>query len=71
MTTKQIQKQIVTYRQWLRDNGLAGNLKAKHVNKFIKLATWKSDEQLAKFKAKPRWNQHWIIKHCRELVQYS
>jgi 2-succinyl-5-enolpyruvyl-6-hydroxy-3-cyclohexene-1-carboxylate synthase len=68
MTTKEIQKQIVTYRQWLRDNGLAGNLKAKHV---IKLATWKNDEQLAKFKAKPRWNQHWIIKHCRELVHYS
>ena len=68
---RRIQDDIVMHRRWLRENGFGGVLKAKHVNRFIKLATWTSDAQLETFKRKPRWNQHWMIRNCNELVQYS
>lgn len=68
---RRIQADIEAHRAWLAEHGLAGTLKAKHVNKFIKLANWKNQEQLDKFKSKPRWNQHWLIRNARELGQYS
>lgn len=68
---RRIQDDIKAHREWLAEHGLAGALKAQHVTKFIKLANWKNQEQLDKFKAKPRWNQHWLIRNARELVQYS
>tara|TARA_Y100001973_G_C5159146_1_gene312538 strand:+ start:74 stop:304 length:231 start_codon:yes stop_codon:yes gene_type:complete len=69
--TRAIQEAIEAHRRWLRENGFGGVLRAKHVNKFIKMARWKSDEQLAMFRRKPRWNQHWLIRHARELVQHN
>ena len=68
---RRIQDDIKAHRAWLTEHGLAGALKAKHVNKFIKLAKWKNQAQLDKFKSKPRWNQHWLIRNARELGQYS
>ena len=68
---RRIQDDIVMHRRWLRENGFGGVLKAKHVQRFIKLATWTSDAQLETFKRKPRYNQHWMIRNCMELVQYS
>ena len=68
---RRIQDEIEAHRRWLRENGFGGVLKAKHVQRFIKLATWKNQEQLETFKRKPRWNQHWLIRNARELVQFS
>ena len=68
---RRIQEDIEAHRRWLRENGFGGVLKAKHVQRFIKLATWKNQEQLETFRSKPRWNQHWLIRNARELVQFS
>ena len=68
---RRIQDDIKAHRAWLTEHGLAGALKAQHVKKFIKLAKWKNQAQLDKFKSKPRWNQHWLIRHARELGQYT
>ena len=67
---RRIQDEIVAHRRWLRENGFGGVLKAAHVQRFIKLAKWKDQEQLETFKRKPRYNQHWMIRNCNELVQY-
>ena len=68
---RRIQEDIEAHRRWLRENGFGGVLKTKHVQRFVKLATWKNQEQLETFKRKPRWNQHWLIRNARELVQFS
>jgi hypothetical protein len=67
---RRIQDEIVAHRRWLRENGFGGVLKAAHVQRFIKLAKWKDQEQLETFKRKPRWNQHWMIRNCMEFVQH-
>ena len=65
-----IQHGIELHRRWLTANGFGGRIKPSDVQRFIKLATWKSQEQLEMFKRKPRWNQRWLIQHARELVEY-
>ena len=64
-----IQHGIELHRRWLAENGFGGRIKPSDVKRFIALVNWENQEQMETFKCKPRWNQHWMIRNCRELIQ--